>query len=255
MAAKRTNRRWTESDVFARLHHVFPEGAYALLPQVRNGTGFTRKKDSTADAIAVSCWPSRGLFLAGVEIKVSRSDWKKELASPEKSTHIQKYCRNWWVATPKGIVEPGELPPNWGQIVVHENRAKIEAGAAELEPEPLDLPLMCSILRAAIKSFSGFVSQNDVNRMVDERVQSELERHTRVLENRIKKDSKSREAFEKASGVTIGHWEAGRIGDAVKFVMDNGVHGMKRVAEDLQRKSQAIADKAAEFLASCEGKE
>ena len=83
--------RWTEGRVFGLLKGPFPDGAFLRLPQVRNGTGFQRST-RTADALIVSCWPSRGLWFAGVEIKVSLSDWKRELCKPEKSASIQKWC-------------------------------------------------------------------------------------------------------------------------------------------------------------------
>lgn len=76
---------WTERLVFERLAKVFPPPAFVLLPQVRNGTGFSRRRTRTADAIAASVWPSRGLYLVGVEIKVCVHDWRRELADAAKS--------------------------------------------------------------------------------------------------------------------------------------------------------------------------
>ena len=47
--------------------------AHAWLTEVNNSTG-ARGGRQYADAIVCSCWPSRGLWLAGVEVKVARGD-------------------------------------------------------------------------------------------------------------------------------------------------------------------------------------
>src|SRR5262245_2299599 len=90
----------------------FAPPACVMLREVRNGTGYA-KQVRTADAVVVSVWPSRGVWLGGIEVKVSRSDWLRELKDPTKAAEIQKYCNYWWLASPEGVCEPGELPENW----------------------------------------------------------------------------------------------------------------------------------------------
>lgn len=68
----------------------FGEG-YAWFYQVSNGTGWHGRK-RFADALVLSCWPSRGINLSGIEVKVSRSDWRRELDIPEKAEAIAKWC-------------------------------------------------------------------------------------------------------------------------------------------------------------------
>lgn len=68
------------------------------------------------DLLAVGCWRSTGYRWHGFEVKVSRSDWRRELAKPGKAQdHL---CHAWTVATLPGIVQPGELPAGWGHVVV-----------------------------------------------------------------------------------------------------------------------------------------
>ena len=50
--------------------------------------GFERRQVRTADMMAISTWPSRGLYAVGIEIKVNSSDLAKELASPSKADDI-----------------------------------------------------------------------------------------------------------------------------------------------------------------------
>ena len=51
--------------------------AYAFFEEVRAQTGYAA--GGSADGLALSLWPSRGIELHGFEVKVSRSDWLREL--------------------------------------------------------------------------------------------------------------------------------------------------------------------------------
>jgi hypothetical protein len=56
--------------------------------------------------------------LQGFEVKTSRSDWRRELADPEKADAVARYCRQWWLVIPSAdMVKPGELPADWGLMV------------------------------------------------------------------------------------------------------------------------------------------
>jgi hypothetical protein len=94
-----------------RLHFAPPH--FAFLTQVRNGTGF-QKQARTADAVAMGTWPSRGIHLHGIEIKVDHRDFKREVANPQKAEDIAKYCHFWWLAVTHEKVAPLEMvPANW----------------------------------------------------------------------------------------------------------------------------------------------
>lgn len=126
------------------------EPAHAWLVEVRDKTGYGRGgRDRFADALVVSCYPSRGIWIAGVEVKVSRGDWKRELDDPTKAAAIQRYCDYWWVAAPPGVVEVSELPETWGLQVVEGKRCKVAKPAPRLTPEPLTATFVASVLRNA----------------------------------------------------------------------------------------------------------
>lgn len=212
------SERWTEAKVFACLHKVFPNGAYVLLPQVRNGIGHYCKQTRTADAIAVSCWPSRGLYLAGVEIKVSLSDWRSELANAEKAEDMAQYCKLWYIAAPKGVIPAGELPDDWGLIECEERQSKIVKAAKATEFQPIDFPLMAAILRVV----SQVTTPTD---NVRDKITEGIEAARRVDAQAHKREIEELETlvgrFEEASGVDLrgAKWRAGRIGEAVKQAM------------------------------------
>lgn len=86
---------------------------WALMWEVRESTGSVGGR--SADAVMMSLWPSRGLEIHGVEIKVSRSDWRREAADPSKAEAVAQYCDRWWVHAAPGVVpDLSELPPAWG---------------------------------------------------------------------------------------------------------------------------------------------
>ena len=235
--SKAKKKRWTAHDVQGMLPKLFPSGSHALLQELRNGTGFSRNQVRTADAVAVSCWPSRGLHLAGIEIKVSRSDWNKELANPKKAEGIQQFCKYWYVAVPKGLVTEGEVPENWG-LIECDRTARIVKAAPLLEHKPPDMLLVCSILRSVSEQYTPTSSvhaqiETEVTRRLDNQAENYELSH---LKEKI-------EVFEEASGVNISdHWNAEGIGLAVKFVREVGVDRAVWQTTRLQKEHQCHAD-------------
>lgn len=149
MSRRKDSRQYSASEILSALRAgPFHGNAFAFLEQVRNGTGFQRQ-DRYADAVVMSCWPSRGLWVAGFEVKVARSDWKHELADPAKSEGVQRFCNYWWVAAPEGIVKVEEMPETWGLYLFDGKKISVAKEAPKLSPEPLDLRFIASVLRNA----------------------------------------------------------------------------------------------------------
>jgi hypothetical protein len=105
--------RWTEAMLVAALRSRYPENEWALITQVRDGAGWDRR---TFDAVAIGLWGSRGHPVHGFECKVSRSDWKRELAQPAKAEPLAAFCDRWWIVAPRGVVPPATLPETWGLL-------------------------------------------------------------------------------------------------------------------------------------------
>lgn len=91
--------------------HTAPE--WAVFSEVSDATG--GRASRRADALALNLWPSRGLEIRGFEIKISRSDLKRELNDPSKADAIGKYCHTWCLATPIGLIKESDpVPSTWG---------------------------------------------------------------------------------------------------------------------------------------------
>ena len=145
-------KQLTAEDVRALLRKHYDGRAYAMLEEVRNGTGYGRR-ERYADALVVSLWPSRGIWFAGIEIKVSRSDWLAELKNPAKSAEIQRWCDYWWIAAPEGLVRTGELPPTWGLLSCSSGgKISVEHAAPKLEASPPSAAFVAAIMRRAAEA-------------------------------------------------------------------------------------------------------
>lgn len=239
--------RWTEARVADLLEKRYPAGAYAFLRQVRNGTGFKRKTVRTADAFAVSCYPSRGLHFTGIEIKVSYADWRKELAAPDKADDLQRFCKYWYVAAPKGVIPLAEVPDNWGLIECETNRTIATKDAPALTPIPPDMLLICSLLRT---SASGMVPYSQVADKIEEAKTLALNAHRSTTEHELKQLKEAVAEFERASGVKIDRWYGDSIGEAVKFVRETGIMnahqrslGLAKQHEDIAKQLRTAAGK------------
>lgn len=88
---------------------------YVLAPEVRNRAGFSANR--AADLLVMDTWESGPVRLIGHEVKVSRSDWLRELKDPSKAEAFIPHVSEWWlvVGDPK-IVKDGELPEGWGLL-------------------------------------------------------------------------------------------------------------------------------------------
>lgn len=244
VARKKTRNR-NESELVAMLARKYPAPAFALLSQLRSGTGFVEAR--TADAAVFSLWPSRGLELYGFECKSSRTDWLKELADPKKAAKIQRYCHRWWIVCGgSDIVQPGELPANWGLMVVSKNGQglSVKVAAPELKPEPPNLSLVCAIMRRVTDNNVPRVKHNEIVKRVEKESfqkgqdsagpAGEAEYRENFLELRGYVDR-----FEKQSGIDLDDWDWERLANAVKLCTSPSYH---RSAVDLLRSQVAGLD-------------
>jgi len=215
----------TEPEVIEKLKQRFPPPEYVLLPQVRNSTGFNRTI-RTADALVISTYPSRGIYLYGFEVKSSRSDWLNELKNPAKADEIAQYCHWWYVVTgEKDIVKPDELPPNWGLLEPRGESLAVKLQPKPLEPIPLSLKFLAAVLRKAKEVVTDeAIIQQRINKAVEEAIKNnnqymknELER----TENRYKDLVNHIKDFEDTSGLSLQYgYGLKELGGEVKFLRE-----------------------------------
>lgn len=215
--------RATAETVLEALRVSYPAPAYAVLPQVRNGTGFARAKVRTADALVMGIWPSRGLELWGVEIKVSRADFVTELKDPEKADEIAKYCDRWYLAiSDNDVIEGLSVPSAWGVLVLRNGKMRCTHEASKLKSKPVDRVFLAAIVR---KVHEAVHPTSEATRIRARARQDGLEEGKAAAREEARADFKDLadavKQFEQASGIRIADpWIMGDVGLAVKVLSE-----------------------------------
>jgi hypothetical protein len=219
------------SDVIQALRVHYGAG-WVLLEQVGDTTGYGVSRH--LDAVAISLWPSRGLEVHGIEVKISRADAHRELSHPEKAEAIASRCDRFWMATPAGIIDAENLKriaPSWGLLEVSGSAGhsvvKTRVQAGKHEPEPLDRTFVAALLRRVpipTDAVRREIEESERTRLeanFDRRVADAVERATHHLEE-IAKQAK---VFAERTGIDLAgeqqewHWlEAEGIAAAVLFL-------------------------------------
>lgn len=253
-AAKQKAPKLAAEHLLARIRERYTPPEWAYFPELRGGTAWTR--ESRVDALVMNLYPSRGMELHGFEVKCSRSDWKRELDNPGKSEPIQQFTDRWWVvASSEELIFPGELPPTWGLMVPHGDGLRIRIEAPKLKAKPLDRAFVAAILRRA-------ASEDVLQRHVD----AALDQYRKRWEADAKREQKGQasadaselarlrqavQEFEQRSGVRIDEWNAGRVGDAVRFLLEHRDSGdvIASRLQHLAREARSVAEAADKAVA------
>jgi len=146
-------------EVREHLRRIYNRPESAIMFEVTDGLGRGRRTGRLADAIAVSFWESRGLYIEGLEIKVSRSDWQRELQMPAKADAHFVRCDHWWLVTPqkKGhetpIAKIEEIPGPWGWMEITAKGEQVirKKAPTMIPPVQFEKRFAFALIRAAVK--------------------------------------------------------------------------------------------------------
>lgn len=183
----------TADEVVTHVRRYYGGNAWAVFEGVANATG--TRASRWADVIAFGLWPSRGMEIHGVEVKVSRSDLMRELDNPEKAEPVAAYCDYWWIAAGLDkLAKPEELPAAWGLLVPCAKKGmRVAKAATKLEPKPLDRGFVAAILRRAAHVYDperirqqarGEIFSEERDKAI-ESVKQEHEREVKHLRERV----------------------------------------------------------------------
>lgn len=243
------NAKPAAADIRVALRERFPPNSHALMFEVGNGTGSATRRH--ADAVAMGLWPSRGLEIEGVEIKVSRSDWKRELADHAKADAIQRYCDRWWIAAPKGLIPPAELPVTWGLLEFDGASLRQKVPAPKLEAAPPDRTFIAAMLRRASEA-----DAEEVKRLVQKSLAPMVEQERRNIEARYPRiQSEAAGVLAKlseikaATGIDLRGWTpASSIIAAMKFALRIGIAGECGRLEQIAKEAERLAAEIRGFI-------
>jgi hypothetical protein len=233
----------TAIDFIRALKARYAPPSWAFLTEVGNGTGVNCRRH--ADAVAMGVWPSRGLELYGFEVKVSRSDWKRELENPIKAEEICRFMDRWFIVANPGVVADGELPPTWGLLVPAKDGLRAVTPAPALQPEPISRGFLAALLR---KSCEQTVDADKLNEATAAGHKAGLEsgrEEGKWAREELAELRKTVQAFENASGVRLtGYSDGKHIGEAVRQVL-SGFDPMDQIRYLHQRLGKILEEKGA----------
>ena len=211
---------YTSNEIKAFLLKRYGPPAHAFFTEVADSTGMYGSR--YADALSMSLWPSHGFTLQGFEIKVSRSDFLKELKQPEKANAIMQYCDHWWIVCPKGIALADEIPQPWGLMEIVGGRFFVKKKAPQLAPVEWTKGFIAAMLRRATENTvprsTLTTLRLEMREEVEKSVQGKVEYEKGCSEG-LRQKIKD---FEEASGMNLSSWKhtPKQLGEAVMKILD-----------------------------------
>lgn len=103
----------TAEDILLHLRDMYLDpNQYVCAAEVSPRTGAWERR---IDFLVMHCYDSEQLKIQGYEIKVSKSDLKRELEDPDKHAVFFDAIDFYWLIAPKQVLDNIELiPPKWG---------------------------------------------------------------------------------------------------------------------------------------------
>ena len=123
MKGKKAAASVTSTQILADLHSRYPRPEFVLQSEIT-------LQGRRIDAVCMRMWGDRSLV--GFEIKVSRSDWQRELKSIEKSRAWASCVDQFIVVAPPEVVQDSELPVGWGLMEFRDNGLRLK-----VQPHPV----------------------------------------------------------------------------------------------------------------------
>jgi hypothetical protein len=157
-----TNKEYTSGELVQLLREKYGTDHLAngnhptvLLEQVANGTGFDAGR--WIDAVVFEMWPSKGFIRRAFELKVSRTDFLRELNNPVKFQWCFKHFHQFWYVAPKDVIQVEELPQGAGWLYPSSGGKLITGRIASHNTNPeLNDELLASFMRSADKEKEKF---------------------------------------------------------------------------------------------------
>jgi hypothetical protein len=180
-----------EHGIMALLADRWRPPEFAAFAEMANSTGGAGRR---IDFFAVACWASKGGkgHSIAVEVKISRSDFRRELKEPAKREFAWSVANECWFAVEKGVCEISEIPQGWGLMERTAAGLVVRRAAQQRDIEPWPAAFVAAFARRLsdpppartkeIYRFAGRdITEDDVEKLVADRVAAARERdHWRI---------------------------------------------------------------------------
>jgi hypothetical protein len=230
---------------------------WVCIPEARSGAGFDGN-EGQCDLLAINTWQGRGMELIGHEIKVSMSDWRRELERPEKAERFAKHCRRWFVAAPSKIASKirAELPAAWGLLSISDAGRITTLVAAPAREDTTPVPDWWWIgWLAQTDRVNKAAVQRDVSRALLVEREAAADSREMEIERRVQarlsasEDARKRlDRLSEAVGVDLTrHWINGHQLKKALAIADHVPPGLpKMLAEASEALALALAEEVPE---------
>ncbi len=212
------NKQVTSEDVRNALHSKYRADQYLKIEEFDEFRTGRR-----IDFMAVSLVRSRP-GVHGIEIKVSRTDWLKEMRTAMKADAFY-FCDYYYLASPPGIWQNGEVPSGWGIYEFSGDKVKLIRDPTLL-PSKYDFMFLKTLIGRILRPESSAISKarkegyNDGYNAGKRSIETAYE--TKSLQRQLDNYKTVFGEFKANSGIDITSiWELGNIGKIVKMIQNN----------------------------------
>lgn len=247
-----TETALTAADVKAALRAHFDSPRYAVITGVRNDAGWDAGR--TCDLLAIGTWKSTGLVVHGVEIKVSRGDWTREIQDPSKAEAFARHCDYWWIAAPAKVVKLEELPATWGLLEIGAN-VKIRRPATKREnPDPVSRGFLACIARRVTEQSPAEVELAAATKRAEEAArrqrQEVVAREVNYDKERGERAIERLERWRQLTGIMLHDFNIEETAAGIKRYFENAdaLESARRELERLVKSAREIASAGAAAL-------
>lgn len=106
------------------------KSGWIIIPELRMGTGYNSGESAyiskpsdidcerSIDLFAFNCYRSNGFIRISFEIKISESDFNRELSNSSKRRAAVRFSNLYYFATPTGLIDPQKIPNDTGLIEI-----------------------------------------------------------------------------------------------------------------------------------------
>lgn len=253
-----TNERWTSKRIVEMLHRRYAGGSqgkddehYIRIEEARCGAGFSGT-GGACDFLVIDTWPSRGFETIGHEIKVSLTDWQKEMKNPAKAERFFKHCHRWYAVMPDDLARKiqHELPPGWGLLACYASGQMREL-VKPVKQKPTPIPAswyvgwMAQIDRQHKRSVPNLVRQGLEGAHEDfrQRVNAEVEARLAQITGRDAEIDERITALARATGIDLrrGYWEPDMLKLKQLWDLSRPGLGLEQIINHLTQATEKLA--------------
>jgi len=254
------SKPFTTPEVNQMLWNKYTEkGEHVFLFDVPNVVGV--KQERRCDGVAIGMWGSTGRLIQGFEVKVSRSDWLRELKDVSKADPFIEQCDRWWLVTGDiSVAKPEEIPEAWGWMNATKTGLRVQRPAKPLPQDETRIRRLWAfalIRRAAERGdvnspeFQAVLAKH--REQLDRRAKDTLEREAARISPQFAALQKKVDEFEKASGMKLEDWRLGNVGKLARklhAISEDGYRGFERTLKQQAQSLEQLAKLTRETLSA-----